>query len=327
MKPTLSLFAFLIFSLPACLQAQYVGIVEPANQTQREQPKIENGLIISWPRGILGDPAADQVELFDEHSMRRVVGINVLRPMEWAQSVSIDQVAARANLIVVSAVYESKDGNEHTPAAAALLVFDLRGKLVSAIACRDEILQLAFDDKQNVWALTDAGDGRTTVDPRILEYTIEGKVVREWKLREVFPLSAELRLDGERNLTNWTTMQFDKATLWVWLSGSTDLISISTNDGKVSKHTTNLPIRAGYSETQLSPVLREHSGDMIAEFREDGPLGVSQIKYYRWSLSQRSWTQFTPGACAGERLVGVDDAGQIYATEKFGKTDICAFGP
>lgn len=95
--------------------------------------------------------------------------LNVLRPFEDARAVGIYDVSAHGNTIAVAAVFESSAGNKRIRPAPALMLFNFQGQFLSAFALKDAILRLAFDEGSNIWALSDAGNGSTTADPRILE--------------------------------------------------------------------------------------------------------------------------------------------------------------
>jgi hypothetical protein len=74
-------------------------------------------------------------------------------------------------------------------------------------------------------------------------------------------------------------------------------------------------------------VLREPSGNMLGQFYEIGRDGASKSSYYSWSPSSESWSKFKPGACDGDRLIGVSDRRQVYLHlhDDIDRDDVCVF--
>ncbi len=308
----------------ACVYAQYIGAIEQPIRTRMMKP--ENGLIITWTEGRVYDADVNQVEIFDERG-HKISGLNVLGPVEDASRVSIYDVSARpGSIIAVAAVYTCEGVDGSLRMVNSLLLFDFSGQLLSALALEPQlgIRKLAVDEKRNIWTLTD-NDGYqdpATV-PLIVEYSREGTIVRQVLTRSQFPLHAGL-LKEDLDIGQ-ISMGLDSNTLWVWLPGSTDFITVSTSDGKTTLRKTQMPKRANYTEVPLSKVIREPSGDLIAEFREDGHRDNYDLAYYRWSPLQGLWSVFKPGACDGERLEGISGDRQIYLRYGDERTDICAF--
>ncbi|MGA8150903.1 MAG: hypothetical protein WB952_08135 [Terriglobales bacterium] len=323
MNPSLKAVSLIVVIYAASVSAQHVGTIEYTDSKQARITKAENGLIVSWVAGRSYDAEGDQVNIFDElgHPLTK---LNVLHLVKEARGVSIYDVTARPDsIIAMAAVYASKEGNNVTPPVASLLLFDFTGRLLSAFSLEPShaILRLALDEKSNVWTLTDAGDLRDTIDPMIVEYTQDGLLVKEIAIRNLFS-SIEVKQDFS---FVWTSMNYDYGRLWIWLSGPADLITMNTQTDKPTITKTGLPDRANRREVQLSQVIREPSGDIVAQFREDGKQGEREIAYYRWSESQMLWSRFKPGACDGERLIGRGATGQIYARQRANQTDICSF--
>src|SRR5437868_1213459 len=117
--------------------------------------KSEGGLVIYWDQDST-DAGANQIEIFNEHG-HRVANLNVLRPVQDAKRVTIDDVSARGDLIAVGAVYVNKQGSQKIPNAGALLLFNFSGQMLSAITMdtTHAISRLAVDDRSSVWTLTD----------------------------------------------------------------------------------------------------------------------------------------------------------------------------
>jgi hypothetical protein len=332
-----------------CLHAQFIGTV---GQSFKQPPRImkpENGMVISWMSGIVADSKVNQVDIFDEQG-HRLAGLNVLRPVEEATCVSIYDVSARrGSIIAVAAVFASmkppssarrfsssqpgpsfpelsKGSDGSLRMASSLMTFDFSGRLLSAFVLEppQDIRKLEVDENANIWTLTDNdGDNAPATVPLIVEYSAGGTVISKLLTRNQFPFHAhQLK---ESLSVGRISMGYDSGILWVWLPGSTDLISVSTADGTSSVLKTQMPKRANYTEFPLSKFIREPSGDLIAEFREDSPKGDHDLAYFRWSSSQKSWSQFKPGMCDGQRLEGISGDKQIYLRYATDHTDICSF--
>ena len=247
---------------------------------------------------------------------------------QWrgARSVSIEDVSARpGGPIAVAAVYTSKEGDRIVP-AASLLLYGPNGRLRAAFALSPlrQIRKLVVDESSNIWTLTENFDeGDPLAVPMVVEYSAEGEVVREELPRNV--LWSHGIPPKEGMYSGRITMGSGAGVVWIWLPGLTDLVTISASDGKVTIVQTGLPAREKYREDPLD-VAREPSGNVVGVFREDGDKGQSELAYYAWSPSTKVWSQFRPGPCDGERLLGIGNAGQIYQGFGDRQGDICAFG-
>jgi hypothetical protein len=224
-----------------CADAQYIGALDHA---KGRQLKFENTLIISWLMVSSDDPNAKQVEIFDEFG-RSLTKLDVLRLMPEAMRVSIYDVSARpGDVIAVAAVYRSKETDGRV--RPTLLTFDFGGRLLSAIALASsrQIAQLEVDDQSNIWTLTDHvddGDDPSTL-PMVVEYNSHGVEIRKVLTRVMFPLHA--RRIQESVSTGTVSMGHYSNTLWFWLPGSTDLVTVSTGDGGAVIAKTGLPADA-----------------------------------------------------------------------------------
>ncbi len=254
--------ALLILIVSAtALHAQSIGTLKHADGKLPRETKAENGLIISWvvvsaevDASALGDAEAaqvGQVDIFDEQG-QPTTSFNVLRPVEGARSVTILDVSARrGSPIAVAAVYVSKEGNRVVP-AASLMLFDFSGRLLSAYARSNfrEIRNLAIDESSNIWTLTqnfDEGDPPTV--PMVVEYSAEGAVLREELPRSV--LWSHNIPPREGMYSCRITMGCDAGIVWIWLPGSTDLVTISASDGKVTTVQTGLPTKRNTRKIRL----------------------------------------------------------------------------
>jgi hypothetical protein len=270
--------------------------------------KAEGGLVLSW-RALSRDPTANQIDILDRKS-RPVVSLNVLRPVPDAAEVSVYDVSARrGQMIAVAAVYRSKYPKMIRP-AAALLIFDFNGELLSTFALEPsrEISRLEIDDNLNVWTLTSHSDDKDPSQvPMVVEYDSSGKIARELLARSTFPLHA--RSIREDPSIGGLSSGHDSGVFWFWLPGSTELVTIRTYDGTTAVEKTNLP--------QVSAVplriSRDASGNVMAEFRGKASVnGSRQPAYYLWSPSTKVWTRSKPSGCEGHSLIDVDGKEQVY---------------
>ena len=310
------------------LMSYYVFAHDP---TYMAALKFENSRIISWVPNS-HDGSAKHISIFDAQG-HSLVSLNVLRFMPEARGVSIYDVSARGNLIAVAAVCESREGNRQVRPTASLLLFDLGGKLLSAFAMAPsyQIGRLVLDEQSNIWTLTDHTDYNVdpSTVPMVVEYTNEGKIVRQLLSRKMFPYHA---LDTKENsVIGATTMGYQSGNLWFWLPGSTDFVTITTNDGKAVTMKTGLPRRAGRVEVPLS-IYREPSGSVVGQFREDDdqrrPQVASDLAHYIWSPATGKWAEVERNVCEPGRLIGVDDKQQLYLRRKgesLDDTSICTF--
>src|ERR1700730_2082721 len=121
-----------------------------ADEVVASDVRYDGGLIISWQNDS-SDAGSNQIEISDTQG-HPVAGLNVLRPVPDARRVSIYDVSARGNLVAVAAVYVHKQGSRKVRNTASLLLFNLRGQLLSALALglSHGIARLAVDDRENV---------------------------------------------------------------------------------------------------------------------------------------------------------------------------------
>ena len=291
-------------------------------QVPHRQWKYEDGLVISWDP-ISKDATAKQIEISNEAG-QVVTTLNVLGPVRDARRVSIYDVSARRNEIAIAAVYESKEGNRQVRPTAALLLFDLSGRLLSVFALEPshQIALLAVDDESNIWTLTNHAD--INVDPStvpmVVKYTAKGEVAKELLTRTMFPFHAS---DMRQNtVIGGPAMGYEAGVVWFWLPGSTDFVTISTSDNKITRTKTLLPQRAGRNVTPVS-VWRESSGTLVAQVGENDGQGNRVPAHYRWS-PDAAWTRFEPDNCIGGMLIGVGDKRLMYVLHSGERTDLCS---
>jgi len=303
-----------------------LAVVIASSQMYAEQGiaravKSEGGLVIYWEQNS-SDAGANQVEIFDEHG-HGISKLNVLRPVPDAKRVSIDDVSARGDLIAVGAVYVNKQGSRQIPNAGALLLFDFSGQMLSAITMdtTHAITRLAVDDRSNIWTLTDgAGVGvdPATV-PMVVEYSNKGEIQKELLTHKMFPFHAsDTRQDA---LIGPAAMGYEDGVVWFWLPGSTDLVTVSTSDYKVSIMKPGLPMTGNHAYPLA--IKREPSGSLVAQLGQENGAGGRELAYYRWSASE--WTRFKPGSCDGQVLIGTSAQGQIFIPHEIEHTSTCRF--
>jgi hypothetical protein len=309
-----------LLATSSCAKGQHIGTIE--HRPPQSWMKAENGLIISWLAGTVRDASAgDQITIADKQG-QTVVSLNVLSIAPEATSVSIYDVSARqSQLIAVAVVYGKGPGIRP---ADALLLFDFKGTLVSALALEPsrEVEALALDENLNVWTLTSHSDEKDPSQvPMVVEYDRNGRVIRESLSRDGFPFhAASIKQNPEISAV---ASGYSAGTFWFWLPGSTDLVVIRTSDGVVTRTQTNIPSAPQGQRSFPLRIARESSGTVIAEVREEGQDIKPHLAYYAWSPDTKSWSDFNPVVCAGHRLIGVDNDEHIYV-RPIG-SDICSY--
>jgi hypothetical protein len=318
MKHVLGLVAFVVAT--SCnFQAQELGTL--THVQPHGWAKYENGMILSW-HSMASDAGSSQVDISDKNG-NHLASLDVLRLVPEAAKVDISDVSAIRGLIAVAAAYISKNGSAQVRPASALILFDFSGNVVSflSVAPWRDALRIELDTNSNIWALgSNADDSKPAGSGSMLvEYSQKGAVLKELLPRSLFPTHAD-EIKGNTEI-GYAAMGRNAGTLWFWLPGSTDFVTMESSGGAPSMLKTGLPS----SNKPLHPVSisRDNSGSLIAQFREDDS---SQAVYYRWSPSNKSWARFEPGVCAGGWLVGGDETERIYL--KFAKNQpvtICSF--
>jgi hypothetical protein len=319
--PQLLRSAVLAMTISAC--SVHAQRIETGRQHQFDL-KFENGLVIIWTP-TSDDTKANQVEIFDEQA-HVVTSFNVLRFVKEAGSVSIRDVSARlGSMIAVAAMYESKGDGHFVRPAASLLLFDFHGALLSAFALEPSrtVRRLEVDDKSNIWTLTARADKEASTGPMLVEYRADGTILREAPSRSLFPFHASRTRESPD--IGRPSLGYSSGVLWLWLPGSTDLVTVSANDTKTAVVKTQLPKRMGRNVVPLDVFGGSKSGGVVAEVREDGDKGQFDLAYYNWSTIGLSWSRFKPGACDGDRLIGVDGESQIYVRFEPDHLQICKF--
>jgi hypothetical protein len=226
--------------------------------------------------------------------------------------VGIYDVSARSGQMIAVAAVFAKAGNRHLRPVPTLLLFDFNGRLSSAFALEPsrQIHRLALDEKSNVWTITDHSDNRdpSTV-PMVVEYTSAGVVSKELLTRDKFPLHARETL--EDILIGRAFMGYDSRGLWFWLPGSTELVTVSPDDGRSTILKTQLPTTKGRNSLVPLHFARESSGKIAAQFRGDWPLRESEVANYLFSAST-GWSRLESSSCDGGMLLGASEKGLLY---------------
>lgn len=309
---------YFLIVLPFCvsgLDAQHVATLP----TEPGLVKIDDGRICWW-RTPSVDPSTPDVRIFTSAG-DPVTAIAVLSLVPDAKSVSVYDVAVRRDRIAVAAVYSKQDGSQP---AAAMIFFDEKGKPLSFFTLHPSrgVLKLALDEKLNVWTLTNESGGISPSEaPMIVEYDASGRVVRELLTRELFPVHAEAV--EESPTTGSASLGYQTGTLWFWLPGSTDLVTIQVDTGRITRASTGLP----GPDSAMMPlgVYRLSSGSVLAQIREKDGNGSAVAKLYAWTPQSKRWTpSVQPSMCAARRLIGTGDHELLFLNHVGQYPDICS---
>lgn len=317
MKDVLRMAAFVAL-LSSYSHAQVLGTI--GGVQPNGWAKAENGMILSW-HSMTRDAGSAQVDVSNRYG-NHLASLNLLRLVPEAATVDISDVSAVPGLIATAVAYVSKRSSAQVRPASALVLFDFSGNLVSflSLAPWRDALRIELDADSNIWALNSIGDESKSAGSgsMLVEYSAKGAVLKELLPRTSFPTHAN-EIKGNPEM-GFAAMGRNGGAVWFWLPGSTEFVTVEGSGGASSIVKTGLPS----PNKPIRPVsfARDRSGALIGEFSEKES---SQLVYYRWLPSSKSWVQFEPGVCAGGWLVGTDEADQIYLT--FGKNHpvaICA---
>src|ERR1039458_2082692 len=260
--------------------------------------KTDGELIISFARSSTNRDG-DQVEIYDALG-NWLTGVKVLGSVADADGVSIYDVSARRDeRIAVAADFVNKSG-----IVPALLYFDFKGTILSAVAldASREIRLLAIDNDLGVWALGMGTGQLNPVDvPLVVSYDSRGAVRKELLKRADFPADAAIIQEGPGYGT--PAMGLTPDGIWIWLTGSKELVTIAGSDLSVTRMVTSLPEPQPHARLDLASDIKTSSGQLIGEFseREEGPPHVS---YYRWSRESASWSTSASQDCRNHFLIG-----------------------
>ena|SRR5579863_6611796 len=302
--------------------AQRIGSL--TSRPDRVWIKAENGLVITWTKGISADADSSRISVYDKQG-HSITNFEVLKLVPDAKSVSIYDVSARrGQMIAVAAVYVK---NSELPPAAILMVFDYEGGLESAVALDPsrEIVALELDDSSHIWTLTWGPGGKEPGEsPVVVEYDRTGSTVGNFLNWSLFPPHTDSIQQNQR--AGAASAGYDSDRFWFWLPVSTDMVVVDTKDGSVVNRTkTALPLLADHTLWPLH-IMREPSGVVVGDFRvaSIAPNAKAELGYFAWSPSTKTWCSFSPGACQGSRLVGMDRDSHIYFRFD-NSSSICAY--
>jgi hypothetical protein len=278
-------------------------------------------MILSW-QSVGSDTSTNQVDVSDKNE-KHLASLNLLRLVTEKKKISVSDVSAIPGLVAVAAAYMSKEGSKKIRPASALVILDFSDHLVSflSVAPWRDAERIELDADSNIWTLNSNADESKPAGNGFLltEYSIKGTILRELLPRSLFPVHAnEIMRSREMG---FAAAGRNDGTVWFWLPGSTELITVGSSDGMSSIVKTGLPS----SDKPIHPVnfTRDNSGALIGEFSESDS---SRLVYYRWLPSDKSWVRFEPGVCTGGALEGSDEIEQIYLkSEKNRTVTSCAF--
>lgn len=283
--------------------------------------KSENGLLITWHRGISTDAGSSTIYIFDKHGNPRA-DINVLNLAPEARSVSVYDVSVRPDqLIAVAAVYVR---GRDVPPAAALLLLDGNGGLLraDALAPAREISLLAVDEQLNTWAVVAGSEGdEGPSPPLVVEYNKQGEAIRELLPRSLFPLHQQFIYEAPQ--MGAAVAGYSEGNFWFWLPKSTDFVKIRTTDGVVLSRT-----QTGYPTVEGAKVIpiqiASDGAKVIAQARVEQSGSKAKVGHFVWSANSKTWTGFASD-CSNHRLIGTDGDEPVYIHfDKATATSVCS---
>jgi hypothetical protein len=315
----------LVVALSICLVAPFLRAQSKRETTVRPlEPmwaKSENGLLITWHRGISTDALSSTVYVFDKQGSP-YVDIDVLKLAPEAKSVSIYDVSVQPDkLIAVAAVYV-RAGD--VPPAAALLLLDGKGNLLraDALAPAREISLLAVDEQLNTWTLVAGSEGDEAPNPPlVVEYNEQGVPIREVLPRSLFPLHQEAIYEAPP--LGAAVAGYSEGNFWFWLPKSTDFVTIRTVDGAVLSRTqTGYPTVAGANVMPLQ--FASDGAKLIAQTRVEQTGSKAKVGHFVWSPNTKTWTSFVSD-CGNHRLIGTEGNEPVYIHfDKTTATSVCS---
>lgn len=303
----------LLFLVPLFGVGDEIGFIKPQIRGLN-YTKAEGELIISWS-GESKNRESDQIEVYDSQG-NRLSSVKVLAAVEGAEKVGIWDVSARRDKrIAVAADFVNNSG-----IAAGLLYFDFNGRLLSAtaLALSREIRLIALDDDLSVWALgMGAGEHNPSEVSLLFNYDSKGQLRKELIKRAQFSADAEMLQEGPG--VGSPAMGITADAIWIWLAGSTELVTIQKSDFSVTRTITGLPDPPASGSRELARLVRLPSGALIGEFSERDR--AAWYSHYKWSPESRSWELIVPNDCGNHFLIGTLNG--VSAFVGFGSKAIC----
>jgi hypothetical protein len=319
MRIRLLVFALAVsFVAPFPAQSKRETIIRPLEPMWA---KSENGLLITWHRGISTDAGSSTIYIFDKQGNPRA-DINVLNLAPEARSVSIYDVSVRPDqLIAVAAVYVR---GRDVPPAATLLLLDGNGSLLRAdgLAPAREISLLAVDEQLNTWTVVAGSEGDEGPNPPlVVEYNKQGEPIRELLPRNLFPPHQNLLY--ERPQVGAAVAGYAQGNFWFWLPKSTDFVKVRTMDGAVLSRTqTGYPTVEGASLVPLQ--FTSDGAKVIAQARVEQSGSKAKLGHFVWSPNTNTWTGFASD-CGDHRLIGTDGDEPVYIHfDRAKATSVCS---
>jgi hypothetical protein len=143
----------------------------------------------------------------------------------------------------------------------------------------------------------------------VVGYRPSGEVFRNVFKRSEFPLHASLTQENPE--TGAPGFGHMSNGIWLWLSGSTDLITFRPDGSSIKRLTTALPRRSSHEEPIR--VLLTDGGRLIAQVMgRQNNVGPGHLDFFSWSESTAQWQPFYP-SCGECILVGNDGDLVIFA--------------
>jgi hypothetical protein len=306
-------FALSALLLTICSAAQSIHLPRRYNVV-----KAENGLVIGW-NVESEDPQAEQVGIYDTDG-KPVVELHPLRLVPGAKRASIHDVSARpGTLIAVAAVYRKDNA---TVPAATLLCFDFQGNPLTALALAPsrEAWRVTLDSVANIWTLTTSAGGLSPSEaPMVVAYTKSGSVLREVLRRSEFSIHAsEIQ---ENSTVGSPAFGYTSRAVWLWLPGSTDLVTINGADGSVQRRsTTGLPNQSKHEIPER--VVLTDAGTLLAQvwIDQEAPQ-LPRVSFFFRPGVTKLWSQFYP-PCSNCTLIGADSVNAFFVKKGETGSDI-----
>ncbi len=234
----------LAISLPLALSAQQLteraGFVLDGRIDYRGyRTAVENGFVAIHVACIVENSETDQLEIFRWRG-QKVVGLNLLKAVEGAHSMSVNEVSiGPTGLVAVIATLADSTSR----LAAGLFLYDPSAESLNVFWLPEwrSVVRLRVDKDENIWAL---GEGTESKDPSTLpmitKYDRKGNIVKEFLPRSEFPVHARLAEEGP-DVGGSISFGLTHDRVWFWLPKDQQLVTLRKDGSDVQTVKTGLP--------------------------------------------------------------------------------------